>query len=74
VSPAKTAEPIQMLFEGHTGVGSKKLVLLGVHIGATWRIRVIDSCDGGESSWWHYYCPLANFRRRHPTQQQITIG
>jgi len=35
-SPAKTAEPIEMLFELWTRVDQRKHVLDGMHIGATW--------------------------------------
>jgi len=39
-SPAKTAEPIDMLF----GMWTRKHVLDGVHTGATWRIRLNRPC------------------------------
>jgi len=38
VSPAKTAEPIEMPFGIWTRVGPRKHVLGAVHNGATWRI------------------------------------
>jgi len=40
VSPAKTAEPIEMLFGKWTRVGIRKYVqyYMGVYIGATWRM------------------------------------
>jgi len=46
VSPAKTAEPIEMLFGVCTPLGPRKDVSLlhGVHIGATWRIRLNRPC------------------------------
>ena len=40
VSPAKTAEPIEMPFGLWTRVGPRNHVLDGVHIGATWQIRL----------------------------------
>jgi len=44
VSPAKTAEPIEMLFGVWTPLGPRKDVVYGVHIGATWRIRLNRPC------------------------------
>jgi len=38
--PCKTAEPIEMPFGMLSGVGPRKHVLDGVHIGETWRIRL----------------------------------
>jgi len=40
VSCAKTAEPIKMSFQVWTRVGPRKHVLDGVHVVATWRIRL----------------------------------
>ena len=40
VSPAKTAEPIEMPFGMWTHMGSRKHGSDRVHIGATWRIRL----------------------------------
>jgi len=39
VSPAKTAEPIDMLFGLWDWVGQTKHMLQGGYIGATWRIH-----------------------------------
>jgi len=43
-SPAKTAEPIEMPFGMWTWVDGSKHVLDGVHIGASWRIRLNRPC------------------------------
>jgi len=40
VTPAKTAEPIEMPFGLWTRMGPWKRVLHGVHTSATWRIRL----------------------------------
>jgi len=40
-------EPIEMPFGLWTQVGPRKHVLHGVHIGATWRIRLNRPCSGG---------------------------
>ena len=44
VSPAETAEPIEMPFSVWTRVGPMKHVFDGVHIGATWRIQLNRPC------------------------------
>ena len=44
VSPAKTAEPIEMPFGAWTMMGPRKRASDGVHIGATWRIRLNRPC------------------------------
>jgi len=41
---AKTAEPVEMLFGMWTCVGLSKHALDGVHIGATWQIRLNRQC------------------------------
>ena len=43
VSPAETAKPIQMRFGVLTRVGTMTHVPDGVHMGATWRIRLNDT-------------------------------
>jgi len=40
VSHAETAEPIEMQFGLWTCVGPRKHYLMGMHIGATWPIRL----------------------------------
>ena len=40
MSPAKTAEPIEMPFGLWTRVGPRKHALDGMHTGGTWRIRL----------------------------------
>jgi len=55
VSPAKTAEPIEIPFELWTQVGPVNHVLYGVHIGATWRMRLNRSCA---AAMWPY-CQIA---------------
>ena len=40
----KTAEPIEMLFGMWIRVGPRKRAFDGVHIGATWRIRLSGPC------------------------------
>jgi len=47
VSCAKIAEQIEMPFGLWTRVGMYKHVLHGVHIGATWRIRLNRPCSDG---------------------------
>ena len=42
--PAKMDELIEMPFGGRTHVGPWNHVLDGIHIGATWRIRLNDPC------------------------------
>jgi len=44
-TPAKTAEPIEMPFGLWTRVGQRQHVLHGVHIDATWRIRLNRPCS-----------------------------
>jgi len=44
VSPAKTAEPIEIPFGLWTLVDTRKHVLHGVHIGATWRRQLNRPC------------------------------
>jgi len=45
VSPAKTAEPIELTSFGMwTRMGPRKHVLDWMHIGATWRIRLNRPC------------------------------
>ena len=44
VSPAKTAELIEMSFGMWTRLRPRKHVLDGVYIGATWRIRLNRPC------------------------------
>jgi len=45
VSPAKTAEPIELLFEVLTRVDPRNHVLDRVHVSATWRIRLNSPCS-----------------------------
>ena len=40
--PCRTAKPIEMLFWMQTRASPRNRVLDGVHIGTTWRIRLID--------------------------------
>jgi len=49
VSCATMAEQMEMAFGLWTRVGPRKHVLHGVHIGATWRIRLNRSCSGGQN-------------------------
>jgi len=44
VSCAIMAEPIEMPFMLRTRIGPRKQVLHGVHIGATWRVRLNRLC------------------------------
>ena len=44
MSPAKTAEPIEMPFGMWTWVDRSKRVLDGAHIAASWRIRLNRPC------------------------------
>jgi len=44
VSCTKKAEPVEMPFGVWTRVGPRKHVLDGVHIGATWRLRLNRRC------------------------------
>ena len=48
----KTAEPIDMVFELWTRVGPKKHALDGMHIGATWRIRLNRPCVAAMRPFW----------------------
>jgi len=45
MSPAKTAEPIEMPFGLWTRVGPKEACVTWEHIGATWRIRLNRPCS-----------------------------
>jgi len=58
VSPAKTAEPIEMSFGLWTQVGPGSICIsLCVHTGATWRIRLnnTSACGGGEGAFFVNY-------------------
>jgi len=44
MSCAKMAEQINMSFRLWTRMGPRKHVLLGLHIGTTWQIRLKHSC------------------------------
>jgi len=66
VSPAKTAEPIEMQFSSRTRVGPKNHVLAEVHTGVTWRIPMYHSCAAAMR---HYFDHLFHFmftRRQRP--------
>jgi len=48
VNRAKTAEPIEMPFEGADSCGRKvPRIKLGVHVGTTWRLRLNDPYAAG---------------------------
>jgi len=49
VSPAKTAEPIEMSFGEQTPMGPMNHVLDLIHLGATWRMQLNNPCGLKES-------------------------
>ena len=62
MSPAKTAEPIEMPFGLWNRVGPRKHVLGGVYTGATWRIPLNRPYAAAMRPIVKLVCPLVNLR------------